>query len=62
MIVGNIYNSYGTKIFNTTDAKNGWNGTYKGRHVQEGTYVVTVFAVDVFGRVYNRNKNLLLIN
>ena len=58
----NIYNSYGTKIFNTTDPKNGWNGTYKGRHVQEGTYVVTVFAVDVFGRVYNRNKNLLLIN
>ena len=57
----NIYNSYGTNLFSTTDPKIGWNGTYKGKYVQEGTYVVTIFAVDVFGRVYNRNKNILLI-
>ena len=29
--------------------------------VQEGVYVVTVFAVDVFGKVYKINKNLLII-
>ena len=57
----NIYNSYGTNLFTTTDPTIGWNGTYKERYVQEGTYVVTLFAVDVFGRVYNRNKNILLI-
>ena len=57
----NIYNSYGANLFTTTDPTIGWNGTYKERYVQEGTYVVTIFAVDVFGRVYNRNKNILLI-
>ncbi len=57
----NIYNSYGANLFTTTDPTIGWNGTYKERYVQEGTYVVTLFAVDVFGRVYNRNKNILLI-
>tara|TARA_Y100001978_G_scaffold203506_1_gene230216 strand:- start:6619 stop:9774 length:3156 start_codon:yes stop_codon:yes gene_type:complete len=57
----NIYNSYGANLFTTTDPTIGWNGTYKERYVQQGTYVVTIFAVDVFGRVYNRNKNILLI-
>lgn len=57
----NIFNAYGTNMFSTSDPSIGWDGTYEGRGVQEGTYVVTIFAVDVFGKVYNRNKNILLI-
>ena len=57
----NIYNAYGTTLFSTTDPAIGWDGKYKGRSVQEGTYVVTVFAVDIFGKVYNINKNILII-
>ena len=57
----NIYNAYGTTLFSTTDPSIGWDGKYKGRSVQEGTYVVTVFAVDIFGKVYNINKNILII-
>ena len=57
----NIYNAYGTTLFSTTDPAFGWDGKYKGRSVQEGTYVVTVFAVDIFGKVYNINKNILII-
>ena len=57
----NIYNAYGTNLFNTTDPAITWDGKYKGRSVQEGVFVVTVFAVDVFGKVYNINKNLLII-
>ena len=57
----NIYNAYGTILFSTTDPEIAWDGTYKGRIVQEGVYVVTVFAIDIFGRVYNINKNILLI-
>ena len=56
-----IHNYYGTKLFSTTDPSIGWDGTYKGRSVQEGTYVVSIFAIDVFGRVYKRNKNLILL-
>ena len=57
----NIYNAYGNNLFNTTNPNEGWDGTYKGQTIQQGTYVVTIFAVDVFGRVYNRNKNLILL-
>ena len=57
----NIYNAYGNNLFNTTNPDEGWDGTYKGQTIQQGTYVVTIFAVDVFGRVYNRNKNLILL-
>jgi hypothetical protein len=57
----NIHNYYGTKMFSTTDPLIGWDGTYKGRSVQEGTYVVSIFAIDVFGRVYKRNKNIILL-
>ena len=31
----NIHNYYGTKLFSTTDPSIGWDGTYKGRSVQE---------------------------
>ena len=57
----NIYNAYGTTLFSTTDPSISWDGKYKGSSVQEGTYVVTVFAVDIFGKVYNINKNILII-
>jgi len=57
----NIYNAYGTILFSTTDPAIGWDGNFKGRSVQEGTYTVTVFAVDIFGKVYNINKNLLIL-
>lgn len=57
----NIYNAYGTTLFSTTDPSIGWDGKCKGRSVQEGTYIVTVFAVDIFGKVYNINKNILII-
>ena len=57
----NIYNTHGTTLFNTTDPAIAWDGKYKGRSVQEGVYTVTIFVVDVFGKVYNINKNLLII-
>lgn len=57
----NIYNAYGNNLFNTTNPNEGWDGTFNGQAIQEGAYVVTIFAVDVFGRVYNRNKNIILL-
>lgn len=33
-----IYNRWGEQVFYTTDINEGWDGTYKGNSVQEGTY------------------------
>ncbi len=34
-----IYNRWGEMIFESHNAKIGWDGTYQGRIVQDGTYV-----------------------
>lgn len=34
-----IYNRWGQQVFETTDALEGWDGTYSGEQVQAGTYV-----------------------
>ena len=39
-----IYNRWGTVIFESTTAKNQWDGKYQGEPVETGTYVVQVFA------------------
>ena len=56
-----IYNSYGANLFSTKDNMKAWDGTYQGKMVQEGVYTLRVFVVDVFGRVYNRTKNIILV-
>ena len=35
----NIYNRIGEIIFSSYDSKTGWDGTYKNKPAQEGTYV-----------------------
>ena len=61
MELWNHIDKYEKKVYTLPDPSIGWDGKYKGRSVQEGTYVVTVFAVDIFGKVYNINKNILII-
>jgi gliding motility-associated-like protein len=39
-----IYNRWGVVIFESTNAKNQWDGKYEGQPVETGTYVVQVFA------------------
>ena len=43
------------------DINKGWDGTYKGREVQDGTYVVKLYATDLFGKVYKQTKQIHLI-
>ena len=33
-----IYNRWGERVFETTDLNQGWDGTYQGSPVQDGTY------------------------
>ena len=41
-----IYNRWGETIFATEDLKQGWDGTYKGNAVQDGTYTYKIMFRD----------------
>ena len=56
-----IYNRFSELLFSSNNANNGWDGTYKGGGVQDGTYVVKVYATDLFGKVYQQLKKIHLI-
>ena len=56
-----IYNRFSELLFSSNNANNGWDGTYKGGEIQDGTYVVKVYATDLFGKVYQQLKKIHLI-
>jgi gliding motility-associated-like protein len=42
-----IYNRWGEQIFETNNAIEGWNGTYKGNDCQQGAYIYTLTATGI---------------
>ena len=44
-----IYDRWNEELFFTSDLGTGWDGTYKGRQVQQGTYVYAIEIEDVLG-------------
>ena len=56
-----IFNRWGKKIFEWTDINSGWDGTFHGKQVNDGTYYVMVKARGADGIVYNikRDVNIL---
>ena len=42
-----IYNRWGEKVFETNNAAEGWNGTYKGTDCQQGSYIYTLTATGI---------------
>lgn len=56
-----IFNRYGQKLYEWTDITSGWDGTYHGRPVKDGTYYVYVKARGADGIEYNirRDVNIL---
>jgi gliding motility-associated-like protein len=37
-----IYNRYGSKVYESSDYKNDWNGTFKGNPLPDGTYYYNI--------------------
>jgi gliding motility-associated-like protein len=37
-----VYNRYGSKVFESQDYKNNWDGTYKGKPLPDGTYYFVI--------------------
>jgi gliding motility-associated-like protein len=45
-----IYNRYGQRIFNTANLSTGWDGKWKGRQMDTGTYVYLAEGTDFSGK------------
>ena len=50
-----IFNRWGSLIFQSNDINQGWDGKYKGRQADNGTYVYTLsFAASEYGEIKHR--------
>ena len=62
-----IYNRWGELVYSSTDLTElndltrGWDGTYKGKTQELGTFVYYTHAIDVFGKQIEQKGNLTLI-
>ena len=56
-----IFNRWGQKLFEWTNLEDGWDGTYRGQDVKQGTYFVLVKARGADGQTYNIRKDVNLL-
>ena len=56
-----IFNRWGQKLYEWTDLEGGWDGTYQGKDVKQGTYFVLVKAKGADGQTYNIQKDVNLL-
>ncbi|MEL0594174.1 MAG: gliding motility-associated C-terminal domain-containing protein [Planktothrix rubescens PR223] len=47
-----IFNRWGNTLYETTDPQGGWNGTYQGGEVPDGTYFYLIHARGIDGKEY----------
>jgi gliding motility-associated-like protein len=53
-----IFDRWGENIFSSHSLVDGWDGTYKGKPVQNGTYVWRVIYYDLNGKVYKQTGHV----
>ena len=53
-----IFNRWGQKIYDWTDINGGWDGTWNGKDVKDGTYYVLVKAKGADGINYEIKKDV----
>ena len=56
-----IFNRWGQKLYEWTNLEGGWDGTYCGNDVKQGTYFVLVKAKGADGQDYNIRKDVNLL-
>lgn len=56
-----IFNKWGEKLFETTDANNTWNGTYKNKKCEIGTYVSIISYKNSAGKQILQKQLLTLV-
>lgn len=56
-----IFNRWGEMLFETFDKDQGWDGTYNGQRMPEGTYVFMVKITDLAGREFEYGGTVVLL-
>src|SRR5690606_14840244 len=56
-----VYNRWGTKVFETSDINEGWDGTFNGEPQPMGVYIYTIEAVAASGQTITKQGNVTLI-
>lgn len=56
-----ILNRWGEVLYVTTNINEGWDGSYRGNKMPEGTYVFVAEITDLAGRTFNRSGSVHLI-
>jgi gliding motility-associated-like protein len=56
-----IYNRWGERVFETYKLGEGWDGTFKGGEVQEGTYIYIINAMGYDGQFYYLKGSVTLM-
>jgi gliding motility-associated-like protein len=56
-----IFNRWGELMFHTTDMSSGWDGTFKGVTMPEGTYIFKTQIVDTAGRTFDYSGSVVLL-
>jgi gliding motility-associated-like protein len=57
----NIYNRYGQLLFSTTDPRQGWDGSFRGKAEPMGTYVWMIKGMDYTGKIHSKKGTVTLI-
>ena len=56
-----IFNRWGEKVFDSQNQWLGWDGTYKGKVQELGTFVYYAHAIDIHGKNIDRKGNITLV-
>lgn len=56
-----IYDRWDEELFYTADLFKGWDGSYKGKLVQQGTYIYSIEVVDVLGEPHKYRGTFSLL-
>lgn len=56
-----IFNRWGELLFTTDDIHGGWDGTFRGNEMPEGTYTFIAHITDRAGRIFKRSGSVLLL-
>ena len=56
-----VYNHWGQKVFETTDLKEGWDGSYKGKECPNGVYDYYFKGTCIEGEILEKRGNVMLI-
>ena len=56
-----VFNRYGSKVFESSDYRNDWDGRYKGKPVPDGTYYAVIEFKLISGKTFTTKTDLTVI-